>query len=172
MNCLRFQLYYLIRHGGIGFNICSGEGLCLCHGIFTRAVEVKISSLSSALFIRLDFRATTTGNCSNWHQSINYRKALLVARFEGMCMYVFVIHPDTVCVCACMHACMPVCKLGTVCVWEGYECENKWSWLSFCLCYPFQRAKRVINALFWIWMEVIVRNFSNALCSDTRKPIA
>lgn len=124
MNCLRFQWYYLIRHGGIGFNICLGEGLCLCHRIFTGAVEVKISSLSSALFIRLDFRATTTGNCSSWHQSINYRKALLVVRFEGMCMYVFVIHPDCVCVCmrvhecVCMHACILACMCASISVSE------------------------------------------------------
>lgn len=91
MQCLGLQWYYLIRHGGAGFNICLGEGLCLCHRIFTGAVEVKILNLSPALFIRLDFRATTTGNCSKWHRSINYRKALLVARLEGICM--FVLHP-------------------------------------------------------------------------------
>lgn len=53
-NCLGHQCYYLIRHGGMRFNIYLGEVLCLCRWIFTGAAEVKILS-QSPLFLRLDF---------------------------------------------------------------------------------------------------------------------
>lgn len=142
MNCLGFQLYYLIRHGGIGFNICLGEGLCLCHWIFTGAVEVKILSLSSSLFIRLDFRATTMGNCKNWHQSINYRKVLFVARLEGMCVHV------CVCLCFFLHV--------TVCV----SAREHWQdWCSSCLCNPFPTARGLKTHIFGEGLDVTTLHF-------------
>lgn len=57
MICLEFHCCYVIRCGGIRFRVSVGEGLCLCHWIFTGAAEVKILSLSSSLFIRLNLRA-------------------------------------------------------------------------------------------------------------------
>lgn len=101
MKCRGFHLYYLIRYSGIGFNICLGKGLCLCHWIFTGAVQVKILSLSSFFVHQIIFCATTTGN---WHQSNNYIKVLFVVRLEGTSVCVCMPSCDSVCVCVSFYA--------------------------------------------------------------------